>query len=54
MPGVLGQLASRPLTADGPITRRFRAAGAHDFAAAARHVQELPSAPAEDLKLKAR
>jgi hypothetical protein len=32
----------RPLLADGPITRRFRAAGVDDFPAAARHILKLP------------
>ena len=42
MQNVLRQLASRRFTADGPITRLFRAIGAHDFEAAARHVLRLP------------
>ena len=42
MPSIVDQLINRPLTADGPITRLFRAAGAHDFPAAALHVLRLP------------
>ncbi len=42
MPSALDRLASRPLAADGPVTARFRALGAHDFAAAAVHVLQLP------------
>ena len=42
MPSTLDRLASRPLAADGPVTARFRALGAHDFAAAAVHVLQLP------------
>jgi hypothetical protein len=42
MANALGQLAFRPLAADGPVTRRFRAVGAHDFAAAALHVRQIP------------
>lgn len=38
----LDRLAGRPLQGDGPLTRRFRALGAADFAAAARHVWRLP------------
>lgn len=36
MPDVVARLINRPLTADGPITRLFRAAGAHDFPGATR------------------
>ena len=42
MPSALDRLASRPLAADGPVTARFRALGAADFAAAARYVRQLP------------
>jgi len=35
-------MQNTPLTADGPITRLFRAVGAHDFAGAALHVLGLP------------
>ena len=42
MPDVVARLINRPLTADGPITRRFRAAGVHDFPGAALHVLALP------------
>ena len=42
MQNVLCQLASQRFTADGPITRLFRAIGAHDFEAAALHVLRLP------------
>jgi hypothetical protein len=42
MPSIVSQLINKPLTADGPITRLFRAAGAHDFPAAALHVLRLP------------
>jgi hypothetical protein len=35
-------MQNTPLTADGPITRLFRAVGAHDFASAALHVLRLP------------
>lgn len=42
MQNTLRQLASRRFTADGPITRLFRAIGAHDFEAAALHVLQLP------------
>lgn len=42
MSDVVARLINRPLTADGPITRLFRAAGAHDFPAAALHILALP------------
>ena len=42
MSDVVTRLINRPLTADGPITRLFRAAGAHDFPGAARHILGLP------------
>ena len=42
MSNTVGRLIHRPLTADGRITRMFRAAGAHDFPAAALHVLRLP------------
>ena len=42
MPSALARLASRPLAADGPVTARFRALGADDFAAAARYVRQIP------------
>jgi hypothetical protein len=42
MSDVVTRLINRPLTADGPITRLFRAAGAHDFPDAALHVLGLP------------
>ena len=42
MPSIVDQLINRPLTADGPITRLFRATGAPDFPAAALHVLRLP------------
>jgi hypothetical protein len=42
MSDVVARLINRPLTADGPITRLFRAAGAHDFPGAALHVLALP------------
>jgi hypothetical protein len=35
-------MQNTPLTADGPITRLFRAVGTHDFAGAALHVLRLP------------
>jgi hypothetical protein len=38
----LERLTNRPLAADGPVTRLFRAAGIHDFAGAARHLLRLP------------
>ena len=38
----LTALAGRPLAGGGPVTARFRAAGARDFAAAARHLLALP------------
>jgi len=39
---LLAQLAGRELTPGGPFTARFRSAGVHDFAGAARHLLELP------------
>jgi hypothetical protein len=42
MPHRVASLIDKPLTAEGPITRLFRAAGAHDFAGAALHVLSLP------------
>ena len=42
MPHRVASLIDKPLTAEGPITRLFRAAGAHDFAGAALHVLGLP------------
>jgi len=42
MSDVVTRLINRPLTADGPITRLFRAAGAYDFPGAALHVLGLP------------
>jgi hypothetical protein len=42
MDDALDRLADRALRGDGPLTRRFRALGAPDFAAAARHVWRLP------------
>lgn len=41
MPSALDRLAPRLLAADGPVTARFRALGADDFAAAARHVRQI-------------
>ena len=38
----LALLADRPLSANGPFTTRFRAAGVRDFAGAARHLLTLP------------
>ena len=42
MSDTVTRLINRPLTADGPITRLFRAAGASDFPGAALHVLGLP------------
>jgi hypothetical protein len=42
MSDLVTRLIDRPLTADGPITRLFRAAGGHDFSGAAAHIQRLP------------
>jgi hypothetical protein len=39
---MLGHIESRPLSGDGPITSRFRAAGIDDFVGAARHLLALP------------
>ena len=44
----LDLLADLPLTADGPFTRMFRAAGVGDFAGAARHLLALPSGRISD------
>jgi hypothetical protein len=35
-------MQNTPLTADGPITRLFRAVGARDFESASLHVLRLP------------
>lgn len=37
-----GPIENRPLSGDGPITSRFRAAGIDDFGGAARHLLTLP------------
>jgi hypothetical protein len=39
---MLDALSDRPLTLDGPVTRRFRELGVRDFASAARHLLALP------------
>jgi hypothetical protein len=42
MDDVLDRLPATPLRGDGPTTVRFRAAGAADFGAAARHLLRVP------------
>lgn len=42
MPHAVTRLLDRRLTADGPISRLFRAKGVHDFPGAARHILDLP------------
>jgi len=41
MSDIVTRLLNKPLTAAGPITRLFRAAGVHDFPGAAHHVLRL-------------
>jgi hypothetical protein len=42
MQNALEQLTNRPLSIDGPVTRRFRTAGVDDFVGAAHHILKLP------------
>jgi hypothetical protein len=42
MDDVLDRLPAMPLRGDGPATARFRAVGAVDFTAAARHLLRVP------------